>query len=341
MEMPGRKFALGNAYRYGFNGQEKSDEIFEGSTTALFWEYDSRIGRRWNIDPVVKEFESPYATFSGNPIFFSDVLGNDPGDPKLKQQSPKQEKLNENQVSAAIWSAIFSIHTNTMYKRAYYTTSTTPENKVPYLGNDLYNEASAKTLSVYDIKPTQLYDFVNTYKHYYEEFASIGMWSKEGKAVEELYKAMENASPDDRTKIANGFIKDFGAKSEKWQELSKAGVTFGNILLMYGGQEVQVPKGIKAPFKSTTNATANTGTNVYNHSFKYADRVRMRGVQDPVSHNFPYSFDDAILATKPILKKDGYQMFQLKGTMNGKNGVFEIGLTKDGIIDHRFFRPIK
>jgi hypothetical protein len=59
------------------------------------------------------------------------------------------------------------------------------------------------------------------------------------------------------------------------------------------------------------------------------------------SHNFPYSFDDAILATKPIPKNNGYQMFQLNGTMKGKNGVFEIGLTKDGIIDHRFFRPIK
>ena len=49
-------------------------------------------------------------------------------------------------------------------------------------------------------------------------------------------------------------------------------------------------------------AAAKTSTNVYKHSFKYADRVRMRGVQDPVSHNFPYSFDDAILATKPIPK---------------------------------------
>lgn len=32
-------------------------------------------------------------------------------------------------------------------------------------------------------------------------------------------------------------------------------------------------------------------------------------------------------------------MYQLNGTMNGKDGVFEIGLSKDGIIDHRFFRP--
>jgi hypothetical protein len=86
---------------------------------------------------------------------------------------------------------------------------------------------------------------------------------------------------------------------------------------------------------------AKTSTNAFKHSFKYADRVRMRAVQDPVSHNFPYSFDDAILSTSPILKNNGYKIFQQAGTMNGKNGVFEIGLTKGGIIDHRFFRPIK
>lgn len=76
--MPGRKYSSGN-YRYGFNGQEKSDEIFEGSTTAEFWEYDSRIGRRWNIDPIFKEFESPYSTMGGNPVAFSDYFGLDWG----------------------------------------------------------------------------------------------------------------------------------------------------------------------------------------------------------------------------------------------------------------------
>ena len=90
-----------------------------------------------------------------------------------------------------------------------------------------------------------------------------------------------------------------------------------------------------------SKVAAKTSANAFKHSFKYADRVRMRAVQDPVSHNFPYSFDDAILSTSPILKNNGYKIFQQSGTMNSKNGVFEIGLIKDGIIDHRFFRPVK
>jgi len=75
MQMPGREFSS-SEYRYGFNGQEKSDEIDGNHNTALFWEYDSRIGRRWNVDPVMKYFESPYAVLGNNPIYRVDPLGN-------------------------------------------------------------------------------------------------------------------------------------------------------------------------------------------------------------------------------------------------------------------------
>jgi hypothetical protein len=76
MQMPGRGFN-NSKYRYGFNGQEKSDEIDPtgNHNTAEFWEYDTRIGRRWNIDPKLKIGESPYSTFSGNPILLADPHG--------------------------------------------------------------------------------------------------------------------------------------------------------------------------------------------------------------------------------------------------------------------------
>jgi hypothetical protein len=87
MAMPGR--TLDNlAYRYGMNGQQKDLEIFNGANSAEFWEYDSRIGRRWNIDPVVDVPISGYATFADNPILLSDMLGNKPGD-----DDPKSKKV--------------------------------------------------------------------------------------------------------------------------------------------------------------------------------------------------------------------------------------------------------
>jgi len=62
-------------YRFGFNGQEKDNEIGTGIYTAEFWEYDARIGRRWNLDPKPLAYESPYSTNHNNPILNSDPKG--------------------------------------------------------------------------------------------------------------------------------------------------------------------------------------------------------------------------------------------------------------------------
>jgi len=76
MMMPGRKYQSGTAsYRYSINGQEKDKELNENITTALYWEYDSRIGRRWNIDPRPNISISPYNCFAGNPILYPDNNG--------------------------------------------------------------------------------------------------------------------------------------------------------------------------------------------------------------------------------------------------------------------------
>ncbi len=74
--MEGRKYNL-TAYRYAFNTQERVPELNESHYTALYWEYDGRLARRWNVDPEMKEHESVYAAFANNPVWFSDLLGAD------------------------------------------------------------------------------------------------------------------------------------------------------------------------------------------------------------------------------------------------------------------------
>jgi len=77
MMMVGRSWSVGSEYRYGFNGQEKVDEI-SGSgnhNTALFWEYDTRLGRRWNLDPKPEMAISMYACFKNSPIYSFDLKG--------------------------------------------------------------------------------------------------------------------------------------------------------------------------------------------------------------------------------------------------------------------------
>ena len=66
-------------YRFGFNTQEKVDEVSgdRNHNTAMFWEYDTRLGRRWNVDPAfaVKPWMSSYHAFSNKPIYNIDPNG--------------------------------------------------------------------------------------------------------------------------------------------------------------------------------------------------------------------------------------------------------------------------
>jgi hypothetical protein len=77
MVMPKRTYSAGKGYRYGFNGQEKDVDVYahDNTYTAEYWEYDARIGRRWNVDPKPSAANSVYATFYNNPIWNVDVLG--------------------------------------------------------------------------------------------------------------------------------------------------------------------------------------------------------------------------------------------------------------------------
>jgi hypothetical protein len=73
-----RSWNAGSGYRYGFNGQEGDAELSgEGNSyTAENWQYDSRLGRRWNVDPDYKHSSSNYSTFSNRPIIMVDPFGN-------------------------------------------------------------------------------------------------------------------------------------------------------------------------------------------------------------------------------------------------------------------------
>lgn len=66
---------VGGDYRYGFNGQEYDSEL--GNYSAEYWQYDQRLGRRWNIEPRFYEIAavSTYATLNNNPIANKDPNG--------------------------------------------------------------------------------------------------------------------------------------------------------------------------------------------------------------------------------------------------------------------------
>jgi RHS repeat-associated protein len=63
-------YLLNNPYSFHFNGQEADDEIagMGNIMSAEFWEYDTRLGRRWNCDPITYPWNSSYCVLNNNPI---------------------------------------------------------------------------------------------------------------------------------------------------------------------------------------------------------------------------------------------------------------------------------
>lgn len=81
-QMPGRQVA--GEYRYGFNGQEKDDEVKGSSNSYDFGAriYDPRLGIFQSVDPLAGTMPSwsPYNFVFNNPLRFVDPLGLAPDD---------------------------------------------------------------------------------------------------------------------------------------------------------------------------------------------------------------------------------------------------------------------
>ena len=75
--MPGRNYQSSLNFPYGYQGQEK--DAATGLTNFELRQYDPRIGRWYNPDPM-GQHHSPYLAMSNNPVSFTDPDGGWDGD---------------------------------------------------------------------------------------------------------------------------------------------------------------------------------------------------------------------------------------------------------------------
>jgi len=80
MVMDGRNYTVGSGYRYGFNGQEKENDISGVEGGHLVFEYrihDARLGRFLSVDPIASEYpwNSSYAFAENKCIVGRDLEG--------------------------------------------------------------------------------------------------------------------------------------------------------------------------------------------------------------------------------------------------------------------------
>jgi hypothetical protein len=74
--LPGREWKV-NGYRYAINTQEKEPELGDGMSSAEFWMFDGKLGRRWNVDPKDQVHTSNYAVNGNNPLYYLDKNGDE------------------------------------------------------------------------------------------------------------------------------------------------------------------------------------------------------------------------------------------------------------------------
>jgi RHS repeat-associated protein len=98
--MPGRSFSSGS-YRYGFQGQEKDDEI-KGAGNSINYKYrvhDPRLGRFLSFDPLAPDYpwNSPYAFSENQMIDAVELEGLEKYE--LRFLDPNLENATEQQLS--------------------------------------------------------------------------------------------------------------------------------------------------------------------------------------------------------------------------------------------------
>ncbi len=87
-----------NSYRYGFQGQEKDDELKgEGNSDNFKYRmHDPRVGRFFAVDPLTKRYpwNSPYAFSENKVIQYIELEGLEIRLPKLPTDAPvfREEK---------------------------------------------------------------------------------------------------------------------------------------------------------------------------------------------------------------------------------------------------------
>jgi RHS repeat-associated protein len=127
----------------------------------------------------------------------------------------------------------------------------------------------------------------------------------------------------------------FAIADVAWQLQRNGGTRCFNPLEALGAAGLGAALGATAGFA----AEAFAGGAELTPELQYAERV-LQPLDAGPFHNFPFLFDQTIIdqGTENVIS-DTYTQYELRGTVNGANGTYEIGVDANRQITHRFFNP--
>jgi hypothetical protein len=90
-----------SSHPFTFNGQERTDKLAVAGNhnTALYWEYDTRLGMRWDVDPNTDPPKSNYTCIGINPDLLIDL----PEDKEFKNYDAYKKALESDAIAEKEW----------------------------------------------------------------------------------------------------------------------------------------------------------------------------------------------------------------------------------------------
>jgi RHS repeat-associated protein len=125
MNLGGNSSFLSEKYRYGFQNQEKDDEVKGEGNSYDFGArmYDSRLGRWLSIDSKAGKYPSlsPYSFVANSPILFIDPDGKDIEFPSIQKGEDGiiiiEMKITAKIVNESIWPVLNEVHMKDLVDR--------------------------------------------------------------------------------------------------------------------------------------------------------------------------------------------------------------------------------
>jgi len=176
-------------YRYGFQGQEKDDEV-KGEGNSLNYKYrmhDSRIGRFFAVDPLTKDYPhyTPYS-FSGNKLIaFRELEGMEEEIAIWNRTKGDWDRKNKSQMAIEDWNVI--VEKQYVQAVTYFL-----KGQIVLYGNKEMMKGGVKNEGVLYIKDqTWVYDAIDKG---YEEFTREDLLKKDLRKFRTAARNMSTAA---------------------------------------------------------------------------------------------------------------------------------------------------
>ncbi|EJF55169.1 hypothetical protein SapgrDRAFT_3534 [Saprospira grandis DSM 2844] len=162
----------------------KSPEIGSGHHTTYFRELDGRMGRWWSADPITFPHQSPYNTFDGNPIYYTDASGASVGYPE-KEKGESYKAAVSTEISSTSFARSYvaevaaglSIVPSAKYPETIVWGNSMTQDQIKELGgiiDDLYSESFIFAEAYLTLWYTDLYYSFNYSIHKDKKATSAG-----------------------------------------------------------------------------------------------------------------------------------------------------------------------